>query len=88
MMTSTTQSLIGLSSLIFVMKINSFVIQPNKLWTKFEKCLPPYLHDNRVHGPPYRGLNQNKQQDYNEENNEDEKYTERVLGNHRGPTRD
>ena len=30
-------------SLIFVMKINSFVIQPNRLWTKFKKRLPPYL---------------------------------------------
>jgi len=88
MMISTTQSSLGLSSLIFVMKINSFVIQPNRLWTKFEKRLPPYLRDNRVHGPPYRGLNRNRQQDYNEENSEDEEYTESVLGNHRGPTRD
>ena len=33
-----------------------------------------------------RGFSQ--QQDYNEENNEDEAYAKRVLGNHRGPTRD
>ena len=41
--TSTTQSSLGLSSLIFVMKINNFMIQPNRLWTKFKKRLPPYL---------------------------------------------
>ena len=31
-------------------------------------------------GPPYRGPNRNRQQDYNEEDNEDEEYAERVLG--------
>ena len=41
--TSTTQSSLGLSSLIFVMKINSSVIQPNRPWTKFKKRLPPCL---------------------------------------------
>ena len=44
--------------------------------------------DNQARGPPHRGPNRNKQQDYNEEDNEDEKYVERVLGNHRGPARD
>ena len=29
--------------MIFLMKINSFVIQPNILYTKFKKCLPPCL---------------------------------------------
>ena len=41
--TSTTQSSLGLSSLIFVMKINNFVIQPNRLWTRFKQRLPPCL---------------------------------------------
>ena len=41
--TSTTQSSIRLSSLIFVMKINNFVIQPSRLWTRFKKRLPPCL---------------------------------------------
>ena len=40
---STTQSSLGLSSLIFTLIINSFMIQPNRLWTKFKKLLPPYL---------------------------------------------
>ena len=44
--------------------------------------------DNRAHGPPHHGPNRNKQQDYNEENNEDEEYAERVIGNHRVPVRD
>ena len=35
--------------------------------------------DNRVRGPPHRGPNRNKQQDYNEEDSEDEEYAERVL---------
>ena len=35
--------------------------------------------DNRVRGPPYRGPNRNRQQDYNEEDSEDEEYVERVL---------
>ena len=29
--------------MIFVMKINNFVIQPNRLWTRFKKRLPPCL---------------------------------------------
>ena len=45
-------------------------------------------HDNRARGPPHRGPNWNRQQDYNEEDSEDEEYAERVLGNHRGPVRD
>ena len=44
--------------------------------------------DNRTLGPPHRGPNWNRQQDYNEEDSEDEEYAERVLGNHRGPARD
>ena len=44
--------------------------------------------DNQVNGPPHHGPNQNRQQDYNEDNNENEEYAERVLGNHRGPARD
>ena len=44
--------------------------------------------DNRARGPPYRGPNWNRQQDYNEEDREDEEYVERVLGNPRGPVRD
>ena len=44
--------------------------------------------DNWARGPPHYGPNRNKQQGYNEENSEDEEYTERVLGNHRGSTRD
>ena len=43
---STTQSSLGLSSLIFVMKIN--VIQPNRIWTRFKKCLPPYLTETLI----------------------------------------
>ena len=35
--------------------------------------------DNRVCGPPHRGPNRNRQQDYNEEDSEDEEYVERVL---------
>ena len=35
--------------------------------------------DNRVCGPPHRGPNQNRQQDYNEEDSEDDEYAERVL---------
>ena len=46
------------------------------------------LRDNWARGPPHRGPNQNKQQDYNEEDSEDEEYAERVLGNHRRPARD
>ena len=45
-------------------------------------------HDNRASGPPHRGPNWNRQQDYNEEDSEDEEYVKRVLGNHHGPTRD
>ena len=44
--------------------------------------------DNRARGPPHRGPNWNRQQDYNEEDSEDEEYAERVLGNHRRPARD
>ena len=44
--------------------------------------------DNWARGPPHRAPNRNRQQDYNEEDSEDEKYAERVLGNHRGPARD
>ena len=44
--------------------------------------------DNWAHGPPHHGPNRNMQQDYNEEDNEDEEYAKRVLGNHHGPTRD
>ena len=40
---STTQSSLRLSSLIFVMKINNFMIQPSRLWTRFKKRLPPCL---------------------------------------------
>ena len=29
--------------MIFVMKINNFVIQPSNIWTKFNKRLPPCL---------------------------------------------
>ena len=92
--TSTTQSSLGLSSLIFVMKINSFVIQPNKLWTRFKKCLPYPNHDvkercnNRACGPSYHSPNRNKQQDYNEENSEDKEYVKRILGNHLGLAKD
>ena len=46
--TSTTQSSLGLSSLIFVMKINSSVIQPNRPWTKFKKRLPPCLTETLI----------------------------------------
>ena len=51
-------------------------------------CDDKERHDNRACGPPYRGPNQNKQQDYNEKDSEDEEYAERVLGNHRGLARD
>ena len=44
--------------------------------------------DNRALGPPHRGPNRNKQQDYHEEDSEDEEYAERVLGNHHVPARD
>ena len=44
--------------------------------------------DNRVRGPPHCGPNWNRQQDYHEEDNEDEEYAERVLGNHHVPARD
>ena len=44
--------------------------------------------DNRARGPPHRGPNRNRQQDYNEEDSEDEEYVKRVLGNHHGPARD
>ena len=44
--------------------------------------------DNLARGPPHRGPNRNRKQDYNEEDNEDEEYAERVLGNHCGPARD
>ena len=44
--------------------------------------------DNQARGPPHRGLNWNRQQDYHEEDSEDEEYVERVLGNHRVPARD
>ena len=44
--------------------------------------------DNRARGPPHRGPNWNRQQDYNEGDSEDEEYAERVLGNHRGLARD
>ena len=43
MTTSTTQSSLGLSSLIFVMKINNFMIQPSRLWTRFKQRLLPCL---------------------------------------------
>ena len=46
--TSTTQSSPGLSSLIFVMKINNFVIQPSRLWTRFKKRLPPCLTETLI----------------------------------------
>ena len=29
--------------MIFVMKINNFMIQPSRLWTRFKQCLPPCL---------------------------------------------
>ena len=29
--------------MIFMMRINSFMIQPNRLWIRFKKRLPPYL---------------------------------------------
>ena len=45
-------------------------------------------HDNWAHGPPHCDTNWNRKQDYNDENNEDEKYAKRVLRNHRGPARD
>ena len=80
-------------------KINNFVIQPSRLWTRFKKRLPPFFNrnpnrddeeqrNNRARGPPHRGPNRNRQQDYNEEDSEDEEYVERVLGNHCGPARD
>ena len=46
--TSTTQSSLGLSSLIFMMKINNFVIQPSKIWTRFNKRLPPCLTETLI----------------------------------------
>ena len=46
------------------------------------------MRDNQARGPPYRGPNRNRRQDYNEEDNEDEEYAERVIGIHRGPARD
>ena len=46
--TSTTQSSLGLSSLIFVMKINNFVIQPSRLWTRFKKRLSPCLTETLI----------------------------------------
>ena len=42
-MTSITQSSLGFSSLIFMMKINNFGIKPSKLWTRFKKHLQSYL---------------------------------------------
>ena len=51
-------------------------------------CDDKEWHDNQAHGPPHCGPNWNRQQDYNKENNEDEEYTQKVLGIHRGPTRD
>ena len=44
--------------------------------------------DNRARCPPHRGPNRNRQQDYNEEDNEDEEYADRVFGNHHGLARD
>ena len=44
--------------------------------------------DNRARGPPHRGPNRNRQQDYHEEDSEDKEYVERVLGNHHVPARD
>jgi len=44
--TSTTQSSLGLSSLIFI--INSFMIQPNRPWTRFKNCLPPCLTETLI----------------------------------------
>ena len=46
--TLTTQSSLGLSSLIFVMKINSFMIQHNRPWTRFKNHLPPYLTETLI----------------------------------------
>ena len=51
-------------------------------------CDDEERRDNRARGPPHRGPNRNRQQDYNEEDSEDEEYAERVLGNYRGLVRD
>ena len=51
-------------------------------------CDDEERRDNRARGPPHRGPNRNKQQDYNEEDSEDGEYVERVLRNHRGSVRD
>ena len=48
MTTLTTQSSLGLSSLIFIMKINSFVIQPNRIQTRFKKRLLPFLTETLI----------------------------------------
>ena len=34
--------------MIFMMKNNSFMIQPSKLWTKFKKHLPPFLTETLI----------------------------------------
>ena len=51
-------------------------------------CDDKEWRNNRACGPPHHSSNRNMQQDYNEKNNKGEEYTERVLGNHHGPTRD
>ena len=34
--------------MIFTLIINSFMIQPNRLWTRFKKRLPPYLTETLI----------------------------------------
>ena len=51
-------------------------------------CDDEERRDNRARGPPHRGPNQNRQQDYNKGNSDDKEYAERVLGNYRGLVRD
>ena len=58
------------------------------MFSQNPNCDDKEWRDNWACGPPHRGPNRNKQQDYNEENSEDEEYAKRVLGNHHGPTRD
>ena len=40
------------------------------------KCNDEERRDNRARGPPHRGPNRNRQQDYHEEDSEDEEYAE------------
>ena len=40
-------------------------------------CDDEERRDNRTRGPPHRGPNRNRQQDYNEEDSEDEEYAKR-----------